>query len=60
MIDMPEKRQKAPLGLALAHVGAIRAALSQNIRDDNDRVAAELADELEKQTTAFAEPWKDD
>ena len=60
MIDMPEKRQKAPLGLALAHVGAIRAALSQNIRDGNDRVAAELADELEKQTTAFAEPWKDD
>ncbi|BDW98994.1 Hpt domain-containing protein [Maricaulis maris] len=60
MIDMPEKRQKAPLGLALAHVGAIRAALSQNIRDDNDRVAAELADELEKQTTAFSEPWKDD
>ena len=60
MIDMPEKRQKAPLGLALAHVGAIRAALSQNIRDYNDRVAAELADELEKQTTAFAEPWKDD
>ncbi|MDF1769814.1 Hpt domain-containing protein [Maricaulis sp.] len=60
IIDMPEKRQKAPTALALAHVGAIRAALSQNIRDDNDPVAAALAGELETQTTAFAEPWKDD
>ncbi|WP_291842253.1 Hpt domain-containing protein [Maricaulis sp.] len=60
MIDMPEKRAQAPTGLALAHVGAIRAALSQNIRDDNDPVAAELAGELETQTAAFAEPWKDD
>lgn len=60
MIDMPEKREKAPTGLALAHVGAIRAALSQNIRDDNDPVAAALASELETQTAAFAEPWKDD
>ncbi|OLF72174.1 histidine phosphotransferase [Maricaulis sp. W15] len=60
MIDMPEKRAKAPTALALAHVGAIRAALSQNIRDDNDPVAAALAGELEAQTTAFAEPWKDD
>ncbi|ABI66134.1 MAG: hypothetical protein ACJA0K_001803 [Maricaulis maris] len=60
MIDMDEKRQKAPTSLALAHVGAIRAALSQNIRDDNDPVAAALASELETQTTAFAEPWKDD
>lgn len=60
MIDMPEKRAKASLNLALAHVGAIRAALSQNIRDSNDPVAAELASELEVQTTTFAEPWKDD
>ncbi|WP_297737344.1 Hpt domain-containing protein [uncultured Maricaulis sp.] len=60
MIDMPEKRQQASTALALAHVGAIRAALSQNIRDDNDPVAAALAGELETQTAAFAEPWKDD
>ncbi|WP_417488163.1 Hpt domain-containing protein [Maricaulis sp.] len=60
MIDMPEKREKAQTSLALAHVGAIRAALSQNIRDDNDPVAAALASELETQTAAFAEPWKDD
>ena len=60
MIDMPEKRQKASTALALAHVGAIRAALSQNIRDDKDPVAAELARELETQSAAFAEPWKDD
>jgi len=60
MIDMPEKRAVAPTALALAHVGAIRAALSQNIRDDNDPVAAALAGELETQTATFAEPWKDD
>ncbi|MHA6289636.1 Hpt domain-containing protein [Maricaulis sp. CAU 1757] len=60
MIDMPEKRQKASKALALAHVGAIRAALSQNIRDEKDPVAAELASELETQSKAFAEPWKDD
>jgi hypothetical protein len=60
LIDMPEKREKAPLALALAHVNAIRAALSQNIRDANDPVAAELAVELETQSAAFAEPWKDD
>jgi chemotaxis protein histidine kinase CheA len=59
LIDLPEKRQKAPLALALAHVGAIRAALNQNIRDANDPVAAELAQELEKQSLAFAEPWED-
>ncbi len=59
MIDLPEKRQKASLHLALAHVGAIRAALSQNIRDENDPVAAELARELEKQSLAFAQPWED-
>ncbi|WP_300542277.1 Hpt domain-containing protein [Maricaulis sp.] len=59
LIDLDEKRQKAPVGLALAHVGAIRAALNQNIRDANDPVAAELAVELEKQSIAFAEPWED-
>ncbi len=59
MIDMPEKRQKASTALALAHVGAIRAALSQNIRNDDDPIAAALAGELETQTAAFAEPWKD-
>ena len=60
MIDIPEKRAKAPVALALAHVGAIRAALSQNIRDSNDPVAAELANELEGRSVAFAAPWKDD
>jgi hypothetical protein len=60
LIDIPEKREKASLGLVLAHVGAIRAAMSQNIRDSEDSVAEELAIELEKQTAVFAEPWKDD
>lgn len=60
LIDIDEKRQQAPRALALAHVDAIRAALSQNIRDTNDAVAAALAEELEKQSATFAEPWKDD
>ena len=60
IIDMPEKRQVAPVALVLAHVNAIRAALVQNIRDTSDPVAAELADELEVMATAFAAPWKDE
>ncbi len=60
MIDMPEKRQEASRALALAHVNAIRAALSQNIRDTNDAVAAALAEELETQTAEFAKPWDTD
>ena len=60
MIDIPEKRQEAPRALALAHVDAIRAALSQNIRDIDDNIAAALATELETRTAEFAEPWKDD
>lgn len=60
MIDMPEKRQEASKALALAHVNAIRAALSQNIRDTHDAVAAALAEELETQTAEFAKPWDTD
>ena len=60
MIDMPEKRAVAPIGLVLAHVNAIRAALVQNIRDSSDPVAAELADQLELMAEAFAAPWKDE
>jgi chemotaxis protein histidine kinase CheA len=60
LIDIPEKRQVAPLGLVLAHVNAIRAALAQNIRDSSDPVAAELASELEAMAVAFEAPWKDE
>lgn len=59
LIDNEDKRISAPLPLALAHVGAIRAALAQNIRNTDDPVAAELASELETQSAAFAEPWDD-
>jgi len=59
MLDIPEKRQKASKHLALAHVAAIRAALSQNIRDDEDQVALALAVELENQSAEFTKPWKD-
>lgn len=60
LIDIPEKRQVAPVGLVLAHVNAIRAALVQNIRDSSDPIAAELAGELEAMAIAFEAPWKDD
>ncbi|MBO6728509.1 MAG: Hpt domain-containing protein [Maricaulis sp.] len=60
LIDMDEKRQQASKALALAHVNAIRAALSQNIRDTNDAVAAALAEELEVQSSEFAKPWDTD
>ena len=60
LIDMSEKREKASLGLVMAHVGAIRAALSQNIRDSDDSVASELATELENRAIEFAKPWKDE
>ncbi len=60
LIDMPEKREVASKGLALAHVDAIRAALSQNIRDTDDTVAAALASEFETQTSEFAKPWDTD
>jgi len=59
LIDIKEKREKASMGLVMAHVGAIRAALSQNIRDSDDMVAGELAAELENQAIEFAKPWKD-
>jgi len=59
MIDMPEKRDVAPIGLVLAHVNAIRAALVQNIRDSTDPVAAELAGQLEVMAAEFAAPWED-
>ena len=59
LIDIKEKRDKASMGLVMAHVGAIRAALSQNIRDSDDLVAGELAAELENQAIEFAKPWKD-
>jgi len=59
LIDIKEKREVASMNLVMAHVGAIRAALSQNIRDSDDMVAGELAAELEKQAVEFAKPWKD-
>jgi hypothetical protein len=49
LIETDEKRATVPLALVQAHVGAIRAALSQNIRDDKDPVGAMLASELETQ-----------
>ncbi len=49
LIDTEEKRATAPLVLIEAHVGAIRAAIVQNIRSEQDPIGKALAEELETQ-----------
>jgi hypothetical protein len=49
LLDSEEKRADAPLSLIEAHVGAIRAAVVQNVRTEQDPVGRALAEELEKQ-----------
>lgn len=53
LIETPEKRSKIPMALVEAHVNAIRAAVNQNIRTDQDPVGAMLASELEKQVVTL-------
>jgi hypothetical protein len=53
LIDTEEKRATAPLPLIEAHVGAIRAAVVQNVRNDADPIGKALAEELEKQVVAL-------
>jgi hypothetical protein len=50
--SLAEKRAEVPRALVDAHVGAIRAALIQNIRSDTDMVGRELVEELERQVIA--------
>jgi chemotaxis protein histidine kinase CheA len=52
LIESAEKRAEVPRALVDAHVGAIRAALIQNIRSDTDMVGRELVEELERQVIA--------
>lgn len=53
LIETEERRAKAPMALIKAHAGSIRAALIQNIRDDQDPVGRQLAEELETQVVAL-------
>jgi len=53
LIETDERRAIAPMTLVKAHAHAIRAALIQNIRDDQDPVGAQLAYELETQVVAL-------
>jgi chemotaxis protein histidine kinase CheA len=53
LIETAERRASAPRALVDAHVGAIRAALMQNIRSDTDMVGRELVEELERQVFAL-------
>ncbi|MFC4724204.1 Hpt domain-containing protein [Glycocaulis abyssi] len=47
LVETGEKRELVPVQLVEAHVGAIRAALRQNIRTDDHAVGRTLAEELE-------------
>ena len=53
LIDDPTKRSNAPLFLIDAHIDAIRAAVRDNIRDDNNPIGRGLAEELESQVRVF-------
>ena len=48
-----EGREKTPLPLVDAHVGAIRAAVRDNIRDSDNPMGQALASELEKHTADY-------
>ena len=53
LIDVPERRLKAPLLLVDAHIDAIKAAVRDNIREDSHPMGKALAEELEANVTLF-------
>lgn len=53
LIETPEQREDMPMSLVEAHVGAIRAAVNQNIRNADDPIGAALAEELETRVVAL-------
>ncbi len=59
LIESEEKRAIAPAKLALAHTGAIRAALRQDIRDEKNPVGRALATELETQVLDLVAEFED-
>jgi len=59
LIETSEKRAIAPTSLALAHTGAIRAALRQDIRDEKNPIGRALAQELETQVLDLVAEFED-
>ncbi len=59
LIETDEKRAIASAKLAIAHTGAIRAALRQDIRDENNPVGRALAEELETQVLEMVAEFED-
>ena len=53
LIETHEARMKAPLPLIDAHIHAIRAAVRDDIRDDENPLGRNLAQELERQVAAY-------
>lgn len=54
LINDPATRQDAPMFLIDAHIGAIKAAVRDNVRSDTHPVGRVLAEELESRVYAFA------
>jgi hypothetical protein len=59
LIESEEKRAIAPVNLAHAHTGAIRAALRQDIRDEKNPIGRALATELETQVLDLVAEFED-
>lgn len=53
LLDTEDNRARAPMSLIEAHVGAIRAAIAQNIRDESDPIGRQLAEELDTMVRAL-------
>jgi hypothetical protein len=53
LIDDPATRLNAPMHLIDAHIDAIKAAVRDNIRDDENPVGRVLGEELESQVKQF-------
>lgn len=58
LFDDPEVRMKAPKVLIDAHVDAIRAAVRDNIRDENHPTSRLLAEALETRVREFLDALK--
>ena len=53
LLESPEQRLTAPMKLVDAHIDAIRASVRDDVRDDTNTMGRILAQELERQVTAY-------
>ena len=53
LIETPEARLAAPMKLVDGHIDAIKAAVRDDIRDDQNPMGRILAEELERQVSAY-------